>query len=405
MGRESSPYVIGQFWLDKRPDGRSPFWQIAGYDETGRTTRYRSTRCRFEQLDDAKDAIRAFEQAERAKAKQPVEEAAAVPLLMLYWDEHGSKAIGSAQIASSLRQFIGFLMQDKATIAVKVAKLEPGVFNRFKSWRRGPHSYSLRWQGKDYAHNSVGVLGESISRNLDDVRAALNHHVEQGRLLFAPKVPGVATDERSPPRDVKLSYRQLGAIVGYALNDIEALRWILGMIATGARPDAVLRWNVAKQLDQDHGLLDTHPFGAPRTKKRNAVVPVIPQFMPWLVAWQAAPHSAVLSRKTWWRTMRDALGLPANVVPKVIRHTIATELRAMSVPQLDVEGLLGHTMSNRVTAVYAKYDPARLFLARQGLERIWTRVWAEALIWLADHYRTTGPKGDTIVVARDRAKC
>jgi hypothetical protein len=108
------------------------------------------------------------------------------------------------------------------------------------------------------------------------------------------------------------------------------------------------------------------------------------------------------SRKTWWRTMRDALDLPVNIVPKTIRHTVATELRAMGVPQLDVEGLLGHLMSNRITAVYAKYDPERLSSAKQALSVIWQRVWAEAFLWLADHLRTTDDNGKVIVAARER---
>lgn len=399
MGQQRREYTVGEYWLAKRPE--SPFWQICWYDAEGRTTRHRSTR--RERLADAKPIIHAFEEAERAKARQPVEEARAVPLLMLYWDEHGRRAINSAQVASSLRQFIAFLMQDKATIGVTVRDLTPDVFKRFGRWRMGPHRYELRWQGKDYSHSSPGVIGESVQRNLDDVRAALNHHVSEGRLLFAPKVASVATEMRSPARDVTLTYPQLGAIVGYALNDIEALRWILGMLATAARPDAVLRWNIVEQWRGP--LLDTHPHGAPRTKKRNAVVPVIPQFEPWLAAWRENPHPVVGSRKTWWRTMRAALDLPPAVVPKTIRHTVATELRGLAVPQLDVEGLLGHRMSNRITAVYAKYDPARLSAAKQGLSLIWDRVWIESLSWLADQLRTSDASGKVIVLAREAAKC
>jgi integrase len=323
---------------------------------------------------------------------------------MLYWDEHGKKAINAAQIASSLRQFIAFLRQDKATIGVTVQALTPDVFRRFTRWRLEPHSYEIAWLGKNYAHSSDGVSGETISRNLDDVRSALNHHVGEGRLNFAPKVPGVPSDMRSPARDVQLTYEQLGAIVGYAWEDREALRWIVGMLATAARPDAVLRWDVRRQWTTP-SLFNTHPHGAPLTKKRNAVVPVIPPFRRWLKEMRDDPHQIVKSRKTWWRTMREALDLPEEIVPKTIRHTIATNLRAGGVPQLDVEGLLGHLMSNRVTAVYAKYDPTRLAAAKQGLEEIWRRGWQEARKWRADHLRTTNAKGKVIIVAREREKC
>lgn len=398
MGRQKRLYVVGDHWLASRPE--SPFYQICWYDAAARTARHRSSRCR--ELEDAKAEIHRYVESRRARGRQDPAEAPAVPLLMLYWDEHGSKAIGAAQIASSLRQFIAFLKQDGAGIGVTVQALTTDVFARFKAWRAGEHSYAIRWQGRDYSHESPGVRYETIKRNLEDVRAALNHHVTQGRLPIAPKVPTILSEQRSPPRDITLSYEQLGAIVGYALTEIEPLRWLLGMIASGARPDAVLKWQPAKQI-KARGLFDTHPDGAPITKKRNAVVPIIPEFQPWLKAWAEYPHAKVKSRKTWWRTMRGALGLPANAVPKTIRHTIATELRAMGVSQSDVEGLLGHLMSNRVTAVYAKYDPARLLAAKQALSLIWQRVWAEALIWLADHLRTTDAKGATIVVVRSRA--
>jgi hypothetical protein len=45
------------------------------------------------------------------------------------------------------------------------------------AWRLKPHSYSIEWLGKTFAHSSKGVSGEAIQRNLDDVRAALNYAV------------------------------------------------------------------------------------------------------------------------------------------------------------------------------------------------------------------------------------
>jgi hypothetical protein len=71
---------------------------------------------------------------------------------------------------------------------VTVAQLTPDVFNRFQGWRQKPHAWDIEWRGKRYAHQSVGVSGEAIQRNLDDVRAALNHAASMGRIPIAPKV-------------------------------------------------------------------------------------------------------------------------------------------------------------------------------------------------------------------------
>jgi hypothetical protein len=395
MGREEKRlYTVGPFWLARRE--QSPFLQIRWYDERGKVTRGKSTRCRT--LDDAIPAILAHHESWRAKQRQEPEEALAVAILLQFWNERGRTRRNAATVASSLRIFAAFLDQDGATMSVAVAGLDKDLFGRFIAWRAKPHSYAIEWLGKTFTHSSKGVSGEAIQRNLDDVRAALNYAVGK-QLPWAPKVPAVDREMRSPPRDVTLTMEQLGAIVAYASYDIEALRWVLGMIATAARPDAVLKWNIAKQWAGEPNF-DTHPHGEPRTKKRNAVVPLIPEFRPWLEAWAANPHKPVRSRKRWWRTMRAALGLPANVIPKTIRHSIATQLRSRGVPMDEISGLLAHVGEHRITAGYAKYDPARLPHAKQQLSAIWQEVCASAKRWHTNHFRVTAAYKQPISVAR-----
>jgi integrase len=204
---------------------------------------------------------------------------------------------------------------------------------------------------------------------------------------------------RSPARSAKLTIEQMGAIVAYASYDLEALRWVLGMIATGCRPDAVLQWDVAAQWGERGPNFDTQPKGWPVTKKRNAVVPVIPEFRPWLEAWADFPHRRVRSRKTWWRTMRAALDLPPDIVPKTIRHSIATELRGRGVPMDEIAGLLGHVSDRRITQGYAKYDPSRLPHAKRELSIIWQEVCATAQDWFTNQFRVTPSYGQPIVIA------
>ncbi len=181
MGRETSPYIVGDYWLDKRRDGRSPdVWQVASYDARTRSISYRSTKCKS--LDDAKAAIHAHVEAERARGPQTAEGAKIVPLLFLYWDEHGKSVVSPDQIASSIRVFIGFLLQDEIGPNLTIADVTPQLFERFRRWRMDSHSYDVPWAGKSYKHASKGVRGESVQRNLDDIRAALAHHANNGRL-------------------------------------------------------------------------------------------------------------------------------------------------------------------------------------------------------------------------------
>jgi hypothetical protein len=395
MGREEKRlYTVGPFWLAQRE--QSPFLQIRWYDERAKVTRSKSSRCRT--LDDAIPAILAHHENWRARQRQEPEDALAVAIFRQFWLERGRSRRNAATVASSLRIFTAFLDADGVGMGVAVAGLTPDVFERFIAWRAKPHSYAIEWMGKTFAHSSKGVSGEAIQRNLDDVRAALNFAVGK-QIPWAPKVPAVEEGMRSPPRDVTLTIERLGAVVAYAAYDIEALRWVLGMIATAARPDAVLKWNVAKQWKGESNF-DTHPHGEPRTKKRNAVVPLIPEFRPWLEAWRDHPHKSVRSRKTWWRTMRAALGLPENIVPKTIRHTIATQLRSRGVPMDEISGLLGHQGEHRITAGYAKYDPNRLPHAKQQLSAIWREVCAAANKWHTNHFRVTAAYKQPISVER-----
>jgi hypothetical protein len=94
------------------------------------------------------------------------------------------------------------------------------------------------------------------------------------------------------------------------------------------------------------------------------------------------------------------LGLPENVVPKTIRHTIATQLRSRGVPMDQISGLLGHVGEHRITAGYAKYDPNRLPEAKQQLSATWQEVCAEANNWFTNQFRVTACYGTPISVAR-----
>src|SRR3546814_3009906 len=94
-----------------------------------------------------------------------------------------------------MRAFIGFLMQDEAGLAVTVSGMTPNLIKRFIAWRSGAHSYAVPWKGKHYNHTSKGIKGESIQRNIEDIRAALNHAANNGRIPYVPKIPSVPKEK------------------------------------------------------------------------------------------------------------------------------------------------------------------------------------------------------------------
>lgn len=400
MGRETSPYIVGDFWLDKRRDGKSPaIWQIASYDPETRSICYRSTRRR--DLEDAKGKIHAHVEKARAKQPQSPTDAKVIPLLFLYWEEHGKGVVSPATIASSIRAFIGFLMQDEeAGLDLRVADISPNLFTRFRQWRMAPHSWDVPWGDKTFRHSTSGVCGESVQRNLDDIRAALSHHADNGRLPYAPKVPAVPEEFRSPPKDRVLTLAELGAIVAFTRDDIDTHRFVLLMLATLARPEAAMQFDPREQWDIAYKLIDLHPSEWKRTKKVNPVVPAIPEMAPILEAWRGSNIIKVASKKRAWRTLRRALGLGPEVVAKTIRHSGATILRTRRVPFEEIETQLGHRVLKKTSRVYAKYDPDYLGNARDALSTLFREVMAEAAKWDAGHLRATNKFGKVIVVKR-----
>lgn len=404
MPREE--YRIGDYWLTKRRDGKSPeIWQIARYSPASRSVVYRSTKRRA--LDDAKAVLRAYEAAERSKRPQDVENAELVPHLFNYLREQGPDVVRLDTTKSSFRAIIGFLQQDEAGIGVTVGEVNKVLLTRFRRWRMGPHEWAVEWSGKVYRHQSKGVSGEAVQRNLEDLRAALNHAEAAGRIV-APKIPSVDRKLRATPSDLVLTPRELGALVGYAREDVGAWREICLMIATAARPGAALAFNPAEQWHGD--VIDLHPAGRKVTDKRNAVVPAIEPLRPILQDWRYDPHPKVKMRRRWWTTAKRALGLPEGVEGYTIRHTVATWLDQEGVPGAELSAIAGHLPSHRGLARttsrhYLHFDPRNCPKATRALTKLFNMVQREADKWSADHVRTIPVRGKPIMVAKAGVKC
>lgn len=403
MSRESSPLIVGDYWLDKRRDGLSPdIWQVATYASKSRSVVYRSTKQRTIDLAPAKAFLRSYEAAQRSTERgQDVREAELLPHLFNYLREHGPDVERLDTVKSSFRAWIGFLMHDKAlgTNAV-VADITPAVVARFRRWRMGPHSWDVEWGEKRFAHSSEGVTGLTVQRNVEDLRSAL-HHGERERRFDAPKVPSVnrkfIVEEERPVPDIKT----LGALFGYAREDRDVLRELSLMLGTSCRPGVALAFDPRTQWTAE--LIDLQPDGRSLTDKRNAIVPMIEPLRPILEAWEAAPHPKVRSRKTWWRTARRALGVDLEAYD--IRHAVSTMLDDSGVPGAQISGITGHIPESRKIARttskhYLHYDPRKAPQAKRALTKFYVAVMAEADKWVADHLRTKPAYKQPISVAK-----
>lgn len=403
MPREDSPYRRDPYWLDKRRDGRSRFWQIARYE--GGTVLYRSTRKL--DLDDARVAMDAYIDRQKSLGPQRPEDAPVASMLVNYWNEKGRKAINADQTSRSLRTFLAFLIQDSAGAQAVVTDLTPALFERFREWRMGPHGFELAWFGEQFDYRSDGVSGATVQRNINDVRAAVHHAEANLRIPLAPRIRDLDQRYLSPPRERVLTIEELGKIAWYASHNPGLFRFVALQLATGVRPMAAMAFDPRAQYDDRRGLIDLQPGASPQTRKRNSIIPAIRPLRPILRAWAAEGPEAVGSRKTAWRNMRRALDLSADVYPKTIRHTVATMLyEDESVPEREIVEMLGHEGKlARTTRIYAKYNPARLRAVTRGLTTIWLAVSREARLFGSDHYLATGLSGGALKVARKGAQC
>lgn len=402
MATEDRAYTIGDYWLTKRRDGKSPdIWQIASYSAKSRSVVYRSTKCRA--LEQAKAVLRSFEAESRSKRKQESVDAELLPHFRHYILERGPDVKRLDTIKSSFRAWIGFLQQDELTTGIRVADLNKLVIDRFRRWRMAPHEYTVHWGGRAYRnHNPKGVSGEAVQRNIEDLRAALHHAEDAGRIT-APKVHSVHRNLRSKPRSRVLTAKELGAMLAYAAEDIGAYRWIALMIATASRPGPALAFDPSRQWLGD--IIDLHPVESARTDKRNAVVPIIAPLVPILEGWVRHPHEPVKSRKTWWRNMRRVLSLGDDVNPYTIRHTVATYMDDEGVPGSQLSAIAGHLPSHRGLARttsrnYLHYNPRNCPKAKRVLTKLFRSVEDEASRWSADHLRTKPFRGCPIALTR-----
>lgn len=401
MSRENSPCIDGDFWLDKRRDGRAPdIWQIAHYSKAAGCVVYRSTKRR--DVEGAKAVLHAFAAEQRSGDRgQAPSEAQIIPALLRYIREHGEDVMRLDTVKSSARAWIGFLMQDELGTGATVADIDKLMLARFRRWRMAPHEWEVPFGGKVYRHKSAGVTAEAVQRNLDDLRAAMNHG-EAAQRFTAPKIPSLPSTMRAEPRSTILTMPQLGAIWGYARQDWPVWREISLQIATGCRPGAAMAFDPARQWNG--ALIDLQSPDRQRTKKRNALVAAIEPVKPILDAWALCPHPRVASRKTWWRTARPALGLPDEVIAYTIRHTVLTFLEMEGVPRFQIEAAAGHAPRGTTARHYLHYDPSEAPKLTAALTKLWEQAWSEADRWCSDHCRTTPIRGKPMTIEKRKRK-
>jgi integrase len=313
-------------------------WREGG-QKVGRSTGHRS-------LDDAKRRARELIlEIGEIKDAEPGEMQIAV-VLDRYWFQHAQK-IASKDAARAGRALWKEYWGEEKT----VADLTVTGQEKFVAWLR-----------------EKGFAEGYVRRVLGVGKSALNWAWKRGEIKQVPFIALPPIGEAYPHYATRA---QLVKLLNAEMPD-HVWTYCLIRLTTGCRDDAA-RDLQPFQIDRDANLVRLNPAGRLQTKKYRPVVPLTRTLarhiatLPatgFYVAWHG---EKIVSIKTTWRKLRKAAGLPVWFAPKVLRHTVATELRRRGVPGWEVSGQLGHKVGG-TTEIYAKFDPAYLGKARKALD-------------------------------------
>ncbi|MGO7762892.1 tyrosine-type recombinase/integrase [Rhizobium ruizarguesonis] len=268
-------------------------------------------------------------------------------VLLRYWNEHGSKIPSSVQANIALGLWTEFW--GEATVAELPIKRQE-QFVQSLSERGYKNSY--------------------VSRVLSVGRAAINRAWKRGEIASAPFIMNVSdrSDEKEPYR---LNKTEMRRFLSKVQDWPHVFVFSMIMLNTLSRPEAALDLSPAQvRLDDQH--IHLNPKGRKQTKKYRPIVPITDTLLPFVsatgverfVLWNGKPIKSV--KKTFALAVKTA-GLPKEITPYSLRHTMAMELRKAGVPAWEVEGLLGHRRPG-VTETYAEFSPDYLSKGREAID-------------------------------------
>jgi integrase len=240
-------------------------------------------------------------------------------------------------------------------------------------------------------------------RDLEDLRAAINHHAKEGlhrgvvRVALPPK--GLPRDRWLTRSEVakmvwacwrhrEVQTRHRGSAKGMALPTKKRplqhiARFILIAAYTGSRAGAIAAASPYRKegrswVDLEAGLFYRLPEGARATNKRQPPVPIPEHLLAHMRRWKRLKistshfieHRGVPVKeinKGYARAVALA-GLEGKITPHTLRHTAATWLMQNGVEIWEAAGYLG--MSEKTLRdVYGHHHPSYMRGAAEGIRR------------------------------------
>lgn len=247
-----------------------------------------------------------------------------------------------------------------------------------------------------YGNDTLSVLNKSTCnayvlarghasaarRELEDLRAAIRHHWQEG--LCSSLTP-VVLPEKGESRERWLTRKEAARLLraAWRLREVQAgkatgrptaqhvARFILTGLYTGTRAGAICGAALAPTpgrgwIDTEHGVFYRRTAGMRKTKKRQPSIRMPPRLLAhvrrwqrlriardFLIEWQGEP---VKRLNKAFRSVRRAAGLGADVTPHTLRHTAVTWQAQEAVPAHEICGFFGMTME-MFERVYGHHHP------------------------------------------------
>jgi integrase len=231
-------------------------------------------------------------------------------------------------------------------------------------------------------------------RDLEDLRAAVNHHAKEG---LHRGIVRVALPPQGQPRDRWLTRSEAAAILWtcWRAREVQTVhrgklrgqkietekrplrhiaRFTLIGLYTGTRAGSIARASPIQAIgnsyvDLQRGIFYRLAEGQVQTKKRQTPVPLPPRLLAHMRRWwdRKLIHrhfvefngEAVGSVKTGFRRAASLAGLSGNVTPHTLRHTAATWLMQSGTDRWQAEGYLGMSVEI-LEKVYGHHHPDHL---------------------------------------------
>lgn len=339
-------FQIGDYWLSKQ--SRSPAWCRTWFDTaTGQTKR---ASLGTPDLSEAKDLLKEWFIDQHRPQEVATEDMTLAQVLTQYWNNHGQHLPSQSSIKTASRYWLEYWQDKSVADFVGIRAQE-----QFHKWLADEKNLS------DATINRTILVG----------KAALNRAWQNGEINSVPKIMSRTVTE-APPKGRPLEVEEVQRLLKHTNNE-RMYRFVLLMIATASRPDAI-RELQKSQCDLEAGLIYLNAPGRKQTKKYRPTVRMPTQLRDliekaddgYLVTYRGKPVTTL--RKSWVK-LREEAGLDDQVQPYSLRHTMARRLRASGVPAWEVAAQLGHQQTGMsITEKYAASSPDYLLKSTEAIE-------------------------------------